>query len=664
MDRWNPLEIISMNSDDTYRQIAINSTKQQIRNILKSYVGYLDPFCELLQNAMDATDKREMDCNCTTYSKKINITIDLFENTIYVADNGIGFEATQFRAFLSPNVSYKNAGQARGNKGVGTTYLAYGFNKMEVFTKTPAFTQYTVISDARNWIEDRNSDMPVVEVIDGTDPSFTFDQGSSFKLYFTDSQGRKTKDLCWLGINTAESWNSILLTNTPLGHLTIDGSRSNVFYDLYVINTSQKESHLIAQEASYHYPHLFFRNASVDINDVIRWQKSELEKGRDGTNTPQRFNKKLCIYRFFSIDDIIVLANRSKTLSIEEQTMLNTYNVTAYGFFCNSVDRWFDINEKYVGERKGANFITFGLQLATDNMIQGAPLQIPLTSNIGYQKQSQVIIHLDGAEPDLGRKGFQPEIRVLAEKISSMIVGLGLSAWKKLLAADGNYNRRDNDVKALHDYIREMENHEQERPLLIKNEAFFLPTKQISISSIPLSEQDVVVLFSQLIAGGVIRSLELMASSTFAKYDAIYKIIVRKPIENHYFDEKTNPLGVDRESPIQPGIQTAPAFLEYKHSFDNLIQDFDNEDKHPKDLGMVVVWTMGKGRWKERFQAISYLLPNYRSRRPYHGITHEMFDETSSNQRTFFCIVLEELIQFLNDPQKYYDDYSAQYNED
>ena len=47
---------------------------------------------------------------------------------------------------------------------------------------------------------------------------------------------------------------------------------------------------------------------------------------------------------------------------------------------------------------------------------------------------------------------------MLSEKISTMIVSLGLSDWKRLLSAEGKYNRRDNDAKQLHDYIREIEN--------------------------------------------------------------------------------------------------------------------------------------------------------------------------------------------------------------
>ena len=48
MEKWNPLELVTMNSNDDYKQLAVNSTKQQIRNILKSYVGYYDPLCELI----------------------------------------------------------------------------------------------------------------------------------------------------------------------------------------------------------------------------------------------------------------------------------------------------------------------------------------------------------------------------------------------------------------------------------------------------------------------------------------------------------------------------------------------------------------------------------------------------------------------------------------
>ena len=59
---------------------------------------------------------------------------------------------------------------------------------------------------------------------------------------------------------------------------------------------------------------------------------------------------------------------------------------------------------------------------------------------------------------------------------------------------------------------------------------------------------------------------------------------------------------------------------------------------------------------------ISYLLPEYQDRRPYHGLTHEIFD-SSVNSRVFFCVVLEELIDYLNDEQGYIQTYKEKYEE-
>lgn len=480
MERWNPLELVTMNNDDNYKQLAINSAKQQIRNILKSYVGYYDPLCELFQNAMDAVDRRKEILNEENYVKKILITMNLQENSVYVADNGIGFEEEQFKTFLSPNITFKQQGHSRGNKGVGTTYIAYGFNKTEIYTKTVQYEKYAYINGGKEWIDDPLNivEMPCVITMEGKDENFPYDRGSSFKLYFTSEVGNKIKDFTWLGIDTADSWRYVLLTNTPLGYVNSGDEKHDIFFDLIVVKKNGETSILENQNAEYFFPHKFLKNNSQDLEKVIEWQKGEVEKGKNSLNLPQKFQRKLAIYKFFNLEEILKLVIRSKTFEEQEIELLKQYDVRVYGCFCNSVDRWRDINEKIIKARKGANVIAYGLQMATDNMIQGNSLQIPLTSNIGYQKQAQVIVHFNGAEPDLGRKGFQPELRIIAEKVSSTIVSLGLSVWKTLLAADGHYDLRDSKVKSLHDYIKEMEEHEQKNPLKIISEEFFCQQKK------------------------------------------------------------------------------------------------------------------------------------------------------------------------------------------
>jgi len=53
--------------------------------------------------------------------------------------------------------------------------------------------------------------------------------------------------------------------------------------------------------------------------------------------------------------------------------------------------------------------------------------------------------------------------------------------------------------------------------------------KEVSITSLPKPEQDVIVLFNQLVAGGVIRGLKLMPTSSHEQYDGIYKYVVKEP---------------------------------------------------------------------------------------------------------------------------------------
>jgi hypothetical protein len=85
------------------------------------------------------------------YKPKIDICIDLDENALTVTDNGIGLDKDKFEQFLAPNFSFKS-GKTRGHKGVGATYVAYGFNYMRVSTKAPGFNASGRIIGARNWL--------------------------------------------------------------------------------------------------------------------------------------------------------------------------------------------------------------------------------------------------------------------------------------------------------------------------------------------------------------------------------------------------------------------------------------------------------------------------------------------------------------------------------
>ena len=137
---WDPLE------ENLTSELISTTIKRQIKNILKSYTGWFDPFSELIQNALDALDARKAEDD--QFTPKLWIQIDLEKNNLSVTDNGIGFSEDQFKSFLAPNVSFKKQ-ENRGNKGVGASYLAYGFNFLQVGTRTPDYEFIGTLQDGR-----------------------------------------------------------------------------------------------------------------------------------------------------------------------------------------------------------------------------------------------------------------------------------------------------------------------------------------------------------------------------------------------------------------------------------------------------------------------------------------------------------------------------------
>ena len=179
-ESWDPL------GESAYQDPGILSAaqKREIQNILKSYTGYYDVFAELIQNALDAVERRirEGDKN---YEPSLWIGINIKEGNISVTDNGCGMNETEFRQFLKPNFSFKEPDVNRGNKGVGATYLAYGFNHLAIATKTHEQTYSGIIRKGREWVEDGTDSIPrpKVEIVNTSDVYFSeIDRGSSMSV--------------------------------------------------------------------------------------------------------------------------------------------------------------------------------------------------------------------------------------------------------------------------------------------------------------------------------------------------------------------------------------------------------------------------------------------------------------------------------------------------
>lgn len=316
---------------------------------------------------------------------------------------------------------------------------------------------------------------------------------------------------------------------------------------------------------------------------------------------------------------------------------------------------WDDFNNDIVKLRAKGRIMKGGLQLATQSMPQGELLTIPLTSSTGYQNTTHIIVHFRDAEPDLGRKGFQPELVELAEAISTASV-THFKRWVDRLRKDTGQPHIAADADK-HEWIRLQEKHEQSSPLQISGAGLFAPEEMIPITSKPFLEQDVVALFHQLLAAGVIRGFQILATSGHQRYDGIYRVRIVEPTDKFIYHPKTNPLGVPQGN-LQLAV-TEPKILEYKYNVDALLDDFSRGIKFERHIDLIVAWTIGE-RWKEKYQITPLLHHKHIYDRHFHGVTHQFLDDRSGTHM-FYGVILEELIAYLQDPSSIQDYLQAKY---
>lgn len=654
MIEWDPLQ----HSDNKLDAEMLSAAKKrQIKNILKSYVGTYDPFSELIQNAMDAVDTRKNSLEEEKYKKKIWLTINLKDNVFSIADNGIGFKETEFYNFLAPDISFKDGQKTRGNKGVGATYLGYGFNHFQIATKTPEFIFSGEVKSGRAWVEDTRGlvERPKVKRAEPIFKVFQeLDRGSTFAITFG-GEFTRPKTLTYFNASTASQWLYLLLIKTPLGNIDLFHEQEDkIYFDLEVIDKSGISTKIDNNDAKYIYPHTKI-SASANLKDILATYEKLLTQGKDPSNLPMKFQRLNGIYEYFDSNDLKKLP--SQRITEAEKELIDTYKISAYGYFSYSTSVWDELNDNIAKLRKGLRVLKGGLQLANNYMPQGELITIPLTSNIGYQNQAHIIVHFKNADPDLGRKGFQPELKELAEDLAVAMINR-FKRHKSLLKKDSGEKPKIQEEVELRKWINAQEEYEKENPLVIVNENFFKPINEVSISSIPQSEQDAIVLFNQLVAGGVIRGIKLLATSQSRQYDGVFKYYVREPFENQVFDRQSNPLGVT-ELESNKEFVSIPYVLEYKYNVDALIKEFENQDKKERDVNLIIAWELGE-LWKRKYEVTSLLNLNNLHHRQFHGLTHILDSGTTQIQ----AIILKELVEYLNDVEGVQEWHEEKYGDD
>ncbi|MCM2458243.1 ATP-binding protein [Rhizobium sp. CG4] len=645
---WDPLE----ENGGLDPGVFISAQKREISNILRSYTGYYDLFAELLQNGLDAVERQALEQPNPEYKGKLWVLIDLKTHSVSVTDNGCGMSFDEFRQFLRPNLSFKTGAVSRGSKGVGATYLGYGFNHLRVISTKGGKAYSGLIEHGRRWVDDKSGTVSRPKIVSSPadyGPLAGLEHGTTVSLQLSGDRIRPS-DLTWYQATTAEQWLSLLQIMTPVGGIYLGADKApNTEVEVTVIDGTGQSTIANLSSPEYLYPHKLV-GRSADLREFVTFQEQAVASGRDTARVPPKFQKLNGLWGQWSTDDLLKENGKSSPINLRldnaERQLAKDAGLNIYVYLAFSTELWDNLNDNVLRLRKGTRALHGGLQLATRGMPQGVPLTIPMTNNIGFQNLAHVILHFDNAEPDLGRKGFQPEIVALAEKIAVSAV----TAFRRryhLLRKPGMAKIFDDELK-VDQWIKAQEAHEQDHSLIVKGAGLFMPTEELPIRSEPLVEQDVVALFNQMLSSGLVRGIQLISSSQYNQYDGLYRVRMAPPFDK-FIRGDNNPLGLDQEIFHDEHVmQTKVKVLEYKYNIDGLVEELQSGVKDTKDIGLAVAWELGE-KWREMFDVTSLLDEDTTHHRQIHGTTHT-FAHSVSGAHAFEAIILHDLVRFLNDP--------------
>jgi Histidine kinase-, DNA gyrase B-, and HSP90-like ATPase len=632
LDGFDPLAADDTTVGTSVAAVLEEASKRIVYNILKSYTGYFDVFAELLQNALDAVELRKRR-EVGNYQPKIWITIDIPDSIVRVVDNGVGMSEREFKYCLRPSVSFKKQTELRGHKGVGATFVAYGFSFLKLQSKQSGTALAAILRQGRQWAEDSSGTVPrpkfeaaefnVSEL--SSEPS-----GTCTEIIVGQASGERPKNLGWLGAQNAKQWYTVLSLKSPLGgvYLRTPPFRPKVF--IKVRSSEKAETEFETDRAEYFYPH--------EIPDLKVQSVRDVAKALDGISAdpatkflklPAEYKRLDCIWDIWDKEEILEENSTfASALDEEHRLLIERHSIIVYACFLRSAKIWGGVERRNLCTAQRAAHRP--RRPSDGHRFYGTGRSL---HNSAHQH------HRLPSELSRCRKVFQPELKEVAEVLAVRAVTT-FKRFLQHLKPDSGSQPITPD-KELHDWKRLQEAHRDRSPL-----AFARDGLRLGLVSTPQQEQDVVALFHELVGGGVLRGFRFFGTSQSERYDSLFFMEYASE-DSILFQGGSQRLGVSRSYTLP--YTTEPKVLEYKYTFDSLVDDFDNEEKFPKQIDLAVCWEAGTG-YKAKYFLQPLLVGDEGSSRQIFGATHQAFAAGAQGSPAFEVIILEDLLNWLQDP--------------
>ena len=660
--------------------------KVKVREIVRAYRHSWDVYSELLQNSVDAINRRFRIMNDPDYYRydeyrvrfpqlqpdpsyrgKIAIRISVQDKEIEVRDNGVGIASDNIERFLLPDGSDKRMGQEYGFKGYGLTYVAFISRSFSIvsqpFLPTEADVHEFALTGLFAWLtSDENTSFP-----DGPVPNTQPTVQSSAQPWNTIVKVSLDDDYVtrFPAISSAQqaielvgsrdrlsAFEYVLRTRTAIGNTRVLFSKAPVVpIDISLSVHFAEGDEVFDMEIPYRYfhpkEHEEVANNAFEFDEYVgQLTRAGFDRGFSGL--------------YHTVTDVTV--GTLKQIKCD------------YALASISTTRLTNIEDKlgFSEVESGDVDVSYGVYLAIDGMPTGVRID-DWDRRGAYLKRYFVVV--DAAmdisnQLDPGRKGISKYYALqMSEKAIELLNTSRIGDSDSFARYAGrylDYGQSGRQVNLPEGFLERIKVAREKGQQQERTQADTLAKlrKVSSLEYFPSDEQGVVALFHELVARGIIkgyRSVYLAGSS--AIYDAALEYSIECIPENTF---PLDPVGVGQAFVADLKRQTNSLFYEHKNhylgftalpelcvdfkrSIGGLLQEVlmrsGTSSKDPNLLNLIITWD---DEIPSSIESTAYTLDTViDKRRKYHGTTHRL-GLTREYSTEIQCIVLKDVLNRLS----------------
>lgn len=448
---------------------------------------------------------------------KLTITLDKTDNSFKIKDNGLGMNSEDLLGFALGR-THKTGKRLSGGLGVGASYLLYNSDKIR-------------IESVKN-----NKKITV----------------------HCDNAYKKTKnhEEAWFEIDKEEESSESNYTE-----ITLWGD--NFSFNLY--DNIDEFIKMLRTKTAIGYTKTLFNksedyNIDVEIN-FVDWDSSG----------QRAVNQKKCPFRYLHIAEI----EGVNSIEYEDVSTDENYSDSILSYKNNEKMIWATLSSPKILANQE---IEPGIYISIRGIPQNVRINVPRTGFSGYWKNIFMLINVEDAQVDLGRKTIskndENKIRDLAKDVFNKLIKRA-----NLFIAVESSELQDVAIEALKEEVLSQED---------------LNIPGIRFLKKPTKEQSVIAIFHELIGSGKLGNYICLFSSQESKYDAIIK-----------YESEISELGEEKRKEFIKSFRSVKdkptkfkktLIVEFKLDVEDFIND---KIKDIKDVDLIIAWDMSKNKLKQ-----------------------------------------------------------------